>query len=44
MSDPFFGGNIFGVSDGNGMVIAVPAENFSAYEEMLNGYAVTLTK
>lgn len=40
----FFDGNIFGVSDGNGMVIAVPAEDFSAYEEMLNGYAVTLTK
>lgn len=39
----FFDGNIFGVSGGNGIVIAVPAEDFSAYEEMLSGCAVTLT-
>lgn len=39
----FLDGNIFGVSGGNGIVIAVPAEDFSAYEEMLGGCAVTLT-
>lgn len=39
----FFEGNIFGVSGGNGIVIAVPAEDFSSYEEMLSGCAVTLT-
>ena len=39
----FLDGNIFGVSGGNGIVIAVPAEDFSAYEEMLGSCAVTLT-
>lgn len=36
-------GNIFGTSAGTGIVIAVPAESLSVYEEMLGGYAVTLT-
>lgn len=43
-SSLLLGGNIFGPSSGNGIVIAVPAESLPVYGDMLSAYAVTLTK
>lgn len=39
----FLGENIFGPSLGNGIVISVPAESLSVYEDILSAYTVALT-
>lgn len=39
----FLGENIFGPSLGDGIVISVPAESLSVYEDILSAYTVTLT-
>ncbi len=39
-----FEGNVFGDSAGNGLVIAVPEEQYEVYAQMLSGYSVILTK
>lgn len=38
----FLGENIFGPSLGDGIVISVPAESLSVYEDILSAYTVTL--